>query len=559
MRRIWESNRWRIPLALVTVLFLLVWTWREQTASEAPIPPNRREVVFWHFWGGRDRPVVEEIVRRFNESQEEHFVRAVAMPGHNLDLKFFLSTAGGDPPDLLNQDDPIIADWAHRDALMPLDELAPREQLAELSTWLFPAARELVTYDGRMFGLCNGLDIRALYCDLDALEAHGLEVPRTLVELDRIARRIAPSGENGGVGTAQSDAQRDGTSGGERGGEIDGHRGAQSTGVHADADVSASSGLGRDGQHDRFGYLPDPRRLWAWGIVFGGSFYDPATGQVTADSEPIVAALEWMSSYSDRYGAQAVAAYRKGDQALTGASFPLLQNRYAVVMDGQWRVNEIDAAADAARRMGKPPRRFGVVPLPPPPGGRQDAGWVNGNFFVVPRGSSNPQGACDFMKFWSGFDGNEASAARACAEGGWIPVSAEVVRQEAFQAYLKRHPQFETFVQLAGSGHQVATPTVPGAIYFSSEIIRAAEDAMYRGASPRASLEAATRRIQARLDEARMDDVTRKQAGLDTTRIATVTRKQARLNPARVDSLPFDEAQSNGARANRPRRDEVRP
>ncbi len=42
-------------------------------------------VVFWHFWGGRDRSVVEDVVARFNASQDRYFVRAVAMPGNNLD------------------------------------------------------------------------------------------------------------------------------------------------------------------------------------------------------------------------------------------------------------------------------------------------------------------------------------------------------------------------------------------------------------------------------------------------------------------------------------------
>ncbi|MEN0111932.1 MAG: hypothetical protein AAF805_14530, partial [Planctomycetota bacterium] len=65
---------------------------------------GRSEVVFWHFWGGRDLPVVEDVVRRFNARQSRYRVRAVAMPGANLDLKLLLSVAGGDPPDVMNHD-----------------------------------------------------------------------------------------------------------------------------------------------------------------------------------------------------------------------------------------------------------------------------------------------------------------------------------------------------------------------------------------------------------------------------------------------------------------------
>ncbi len=130
-----------------------------------PLPPGRREVIFWHFWGGHDRQVVEQIVARFNASQNEHFVRAIAMPGSNVDLKLFLGVAGGQPPDVVNQDDPIVADWAARGALTPLDELAAPGESESLDTWLVPAAQALGSYRGRRYALCNGLDVRALYYD----------------------------------------------------------------------------------------------------------------------------------------------------------------------------------------------------------------------------------------------------------------------------------------------------------------------------------------------------------------------------------------------------------
>jgi multiple sugar transport system substrate-binding protein len=437
---------------VVVVTAVVVLAFRESANPRWLVPEGRSEVVFWHFWGGKDRPVVEEICDRFNRSQDEFFVRPVAMPGNNLDLKFFLSVAGGDPPDVLNQDDPIVADWAHRDALVPLDELGASDEIAALETWLFPAARQIGSYQGRLYALCNGLDVRALYYNADVLDTFGLDPPRTLAELDHAATAIAPP-----------EADR---------------------------------------PPERYGYLPDPRRIWSWGIVFGGRFYDPATGRVTADSPRVVAALDWMASYSRLYGADRVARFRKGDQALPGAAFPLLEGRYAMIMDGQWRVAEIAAVQDAAKRRGEPVPRYGVVPLPPPPAGLANAGWVNGNFFVVPRGAKNPRGAWAFMKFWSGFDGHEAEAARACAAGGWIPASASVVRHPTFQRYLRDFPMFGAFVALAGSANQVPTPAVPAAQFFQDEIIRAAEDAMYKLTPPGEALENAARRVQARLEAA---------------------------------------------------------
>ncbi len=445
-------NRSGALLAMAVILFacgLVVW---DRLDAGTRVPPARREVVFWHFWGGADRAIVEDVVARFNRSQDEHFVRAIAMPGNNLDLKLFLAVSGGDPPDLINQDDPIMADWASRGALMPLDEVASPGEVQRLREWLVPAARQLGTYDDRMYALCNGLDIRALYYNKTVLDQFHLAPPTTLAELDQIA-----------VATTTFD----------------------------DA-----------GKPQRFGYLPDPRRLWAWGTVFGGDFYDEATARVTADSEPIVRALDWMTSFRRRYGPASVAAFRQGDQSLPGKSFPLLAGRYTMVMDGQWRVRDIVAAQEEQRRRGEPVTEYGVCPLPAPAGGRQRAGWVNGNFFVVPRGARNQDGAWQFMKFWSGFDGFESEAAETCRAGGWIPVSAHVVRQPRFQSYLAAQPLFARFVELAESPDQIPTPVVPGAPFFQRTINEAASKAMYVEAAPPLLdvLQEATRAIQVQLD-----------------------------------------------------------
>jgi len=447
-------------------------------AGCADVPPNdrdrREEVVFWHFWGGRDRPIVQRIVDQFNSSQARYRVRAIAMPGSNLDLKFFLSVAGKDPPDVLNHDDPVVSDWAHRGVLTPLAELATEEELEQLSSWLFPAARSLGTYDGDLYALCNGLDIRALYCNTTLLAEYGLDPPTSIADLDNIAETIAPAG--------------------------------------------------LDSARKRMGYLPDPRRIWAWGIAFGGRFSDDSTviaanprasvrgsqshQAITADSPEIVAALTWMAGYSRRYGPSQVAAFRSGEQALSGATFPLLADRrFAVVMDGQWRTRDILAARAAAAEDGRPCDQFAVVPLPAPTGGNQEAGWVNGNFFVVPSQARCKPGAWEFMKFWTGFAGTEAQAAAACAAGGWIPASQCVVDEPAYQQAVTRQPLLGEFIRLAASPHQVPVPALPVSSFYYQQVVRAAQEVMYRGAEPAAALKDAADAVRARLQEAVDDEL----------------------------------------------------
>jgi len=414
-------------------------------ASEQQVAEGRERVVFWHFWGGSQRAAVRDIVERFNASQADYWVEEIAVPGQNLDMKFFMALAGGDFPDVVNQDEQIIAQWAQSGVLMPIRELAAGEaEYDRLLSWLNPAARNIGTYERELFALCNAIDIRALFYRDDVL----LESPPgSSAELDQIAKR-------------QSD------------------------------------------DPSRIPFLPDDRRLWAWGIVFGGDFFDESTGQVTANDPRIVEALEWMVSYTEFHGLSQIRAFRSTNRE-AGAGSMLIDGRYALMMDGQWRVAELDEYNVRAAAEGRETIGYGVVPLPAPSNGRDRAGWANGNFFVVPRGCRNPQGAWEFMKFWSGFGGNEEQAAITAAAGGWIPASRRVVERAAFQKYLQQHPDFRLFVELAESPHQQPTPAIPVQAYFYERVNLAAEEALSLSKSPQTALDDATRDVQARLDAVR--------------------------------------------------------
>ena len=448
MKRNWSNK-------LLAVLGIAVVLWAVVTvigSGRRTVPAGREPVVFWHFWGGAERGAVRDIVARFNHSQDRYWVEEIPVPGQNLDMKFFMALAGGDYPDLLNQDDQIVAQWADRGVLTPIRELTAGEaEYRDLTTWLSPAATSIGTYEGELFALCNAVDVRALIYRVDAVG--GAPPPRTIAEFDAIFKRQAV-------------------------------------------------------EPGRIMYLPDDRRLWAWGTVFGGTFYDAVTDRATVNDPRIVAALEWMASYTEFHGLQQIRAFRSTNRE-TGAGSMILDGRYATMMDGQWRVAELDQARQQAISRGDEPVDYGVVPLPAPTEGRPNAGWVNGNFFVVPRGCKNPAGAWEFMKFWSGFGGHEAEAAASAAAGGWIPASRRVVEQPAFQDYLDRHPNFRTFVELAESPYQVPTPAVPIQAYFYERVNRAAEEALSQTKTPRQALDDAARDIQQRLDAVR--DRNRKQ------------------------------------------------
>jgi multiple sugar transport system substrate-binding protein len=448
-----KDARWKAYLLIIALIGSVFGVWRLAGGNSGD--PRRDEVLFWHFWGGEEAKIVEQIVQGFNGSQDKFEVRAVAMPGNNLDIKFFLAVAGGAPPDLVNQDDPVLGDWGSRDAIVPLSQIVPPAEYQELEPWLYPAARKLGTYRSQLYGLCNGLDVRAIYFNQSLLDQLDLAAPRTIEELDQITNQIAGS-------TA-------------------------------------------DSTFHGIPFLPNPRNLWAWGIVFGGSFADEPSEQPTLTNPGIERALTWMAAYGKRYGAIAT-SLRARDQSLAGKKFPLLLGHYAFVEDGQWRCRDIDRYVSETQARGDLPMKVGVIPFPAPTGadsdpqkGRVNGGWINGNFFVVPKGCRHPEGAWAFMKYWSGFGGGEAVAARHCVAGGWIPPSNMVASQPEYATMLEQQPLFRVFVELAASPHQVPRPNLRGGALLDREVRNVAEEALMRG-GPEA-VPSILQRAQQRLQE----------------------------------------------------------
>ncbi len=404
-------------IAIILVLCLaiaILRKWDEPVEASKKTFNHREEVVFWHFWGGQDLDVVRDVVSRFNRSQDRYLVREIAMPGNNFQAKLFLSIAGGSPPDLVNQDDPILADWSTANLIEPLDAVAAPSEVAEVVNVLLPAAKSLSVVDGRMMALCNGLDIRAMYCNVTALKESGQPIPSSMAEFEQAVEALTP--------------------------------------------------FGNFRNRDYFAFLPNHRHSWLWTAAFGGNLADPKRF-----TDPrMLDALTWLQSFSKRYGAGNVTAFQQTDQSLPGKAFPLLPRdeqhstgRYVFVVDGQWRVRDLESFAKTRAGSGAKPIEFAVLPLPNSQN-LPDAGWVNGNFFVVPRGANNKRGAWEFMKFWIGIDRPD-EAAKTCADGGWIPVSQQVIDDANYQAYLQAHPLMQPFVLLAQSTRQQPIPIVRGA------------------------------------------------------------------------------------------------
>jgi multiple sugar transport system substrate-binding protein len=413
--------------------------------------PDRVPVRFWHMWTAEWKAVVEQVVDRFNESQDVYEVIPLSVPGTAADSKFLLSVAGGDPPDVMAQWNPVIPKWAESGLLIPLNDLMPPEQWQEFQRTAYPVVLKIGTYGGKLYGVTTGLDIYACYCRLAVLREAGLDsnhFPETLDELVDWGRRLSKSS--------------------------------------------------REGDLARIGFLPTGLAMYA--PAFGGGFYDWTRGVVTLNTPQNLEALTFLVDERKKLGFENVVRFESGLTAGVGnAEWPFISGAYAITVDGQWRVEQIAKYA--------PELEYATFPLPPPKGGRKHAGWANGNFMIIPRGARQVQGAWEFIKFWSGVDDPER-AAEFYTWGGWLPPCRAVAEAPKYREYVRKHPQFKTFLDVLPSENIQPTPPVPYQVYLWDRITQADDSARRGSLTPTAALE----RLEKEIDQ---EIATRRQFGYD--------------------------------------------
>jgi multiple sugar transport system substrate-binding protein len=372
--------------------------------------PARKPVYFWHMWSGEYQPVVENICRRFNESQSTYEVIPLQIPANDSQTKFLLSAAGGLAPDLVSQWNPILGMWSDRKLLTPIDELMTPADRDRYLREAYPVMRQHAVYRGRIMALIAGVDVQACFYRLDHLREVGVDenhLPKTLEDVVALGKKL--------------------------------------------------DRYDKDGRLTRIGFLPAYFENYV--PSFGGKFND-ANGPLLGTKEQR-AALRFVTETYKRLGFQNVTRFKSGLPADSETNAPLLAGNFSIVVDGQWRVKQ---AADFA-----PNLQYTVAPLPPPAGGLPLASLTGPNYMVIPRSARDPQGALAFLKYWIGMDDREAGGHNV-ADMGWLPYCDGVAHSKTYQAYLKKYPHFKTFVDLVASPNMAIPPVGPLQTFIMDQI-----------------------------------------------------------------------------------------
>lgn len=422
---------WCLVVFLVVGMVLLLAIPRPSERKH----PERIPVHFWHMWTSEWKSVTDRIVDQYNQSQERYEVIALSIPANIADAKFLMSVAGGVPPDVMIQWNPVIPKWAESGALTPLNELMTPGEWDSLRMTVYPVVLKIGMYKEKFYGLSTGLDVYACYYRKDYAREAGLDASRVPQSLDELS-----------------------------------------------AWGDALTTYGPDGSLKRIGLLNPirPASLSMYAPGFGGGFYDWASGQLTVNTPENRRALTYLSNERKKLGFANVIRFETTftSEISTGA-WPFIGGAYGITLDGQWRVEQIARYA--------PEMEYGTFPIPPPEGGVRFGSWANANFFVIPKGARQLEGAWDFIRFWSGIQDPER-AAEFYTWGGWLPPTPAIAEAPIYREYVKKHPQFQTFLDLLPSEHLEPLPPVSYQAYFWDRLSAAGEAAERGMLAPEAAL-----------------------------------------------------------------------
>lgn len=396
----------RVSVALVLVVAIML------VASSTGLA--RTQITYWHQWTGQWTQVLSDIAQLFNESQDKYEVTAVVVP-ENFRERLMSGAAVGDLPDVVSLTGDGNLYMAERGLFLPIDELMG-DEWAVFQEWAMPVVWEVNEWRGNVWALTPYIDIGSLYYNLDHFERAGLDPanpPRDIATLDAYTEKLTTYDSRGNI--------------------------------------------------DNIGFYPS-WGLGFWGTVFGGNLVDEAGAPIFHEDPKILAALEWIASYAEKYDVSRLVAFEAGlSEERAAALDPFLAGKKSMEQQGQWvNINIANYAPEGFRHDV-------TSHIPFPEGGRQYAALVRSAYgaLAIPRGTEHVEGALEFIKFWVGY-GYEEQRAKILEWGGWMPLdrAGDVWRTSTAVDYLEAMPKFRIFADiLAAQGWTVMKTPVDSFLF----------------------------------------------------------------------------------------------
>lgn len=299
------------------------------------------DLIEWGFGIQETNPLARARVLAFQEAYPDVNLQIV----ETFEVQNLLTgAASGELPDVIWLSRAETATWAAPGILAPLTEFIERDGYD--TSDFYPFALEEASYEGEIYGIPGGADVRGLYVNLDHLEEAGVSID----DLD--------------------------TSDWDQLSEI-GSQLVQATGDQV--------------QRWGFDHRIQANNFWLWGYGNGGAFLSEDGMEATLNHEANVEAMQWgVDAYEAQGGYQLYEGFAttfQGDQQFANGSV-------SMSVYEQWMLSAAIATVD-------PEMNFRMLPVRERGSGADGsiATYSGGNAWYITTGAKNPEAAWEYIKF----------------------------------------------------------------------------------------------------------------------------------------------------------------
>ena len=478
---------WKPIIGVAAVVAGLWWLYPSRRLDDAHPAGNTVEIMFMGP-GGPIQGAMEDIVLEFERASEQNHAKDASKPVYRIiagqnaarnqvedPTRFLVSVAGGTPPDVIFFDRYAVAEWAARGGFEPLDGFIARDfgSVDAFASRFYSPCWEEGKYKGKVYGIPNSVDNRALFYNKDMLKAAGLVdrngepvPPRNWDELKDYAVKLTRYDDKGNM--------------------------------------------------EVVGFAPNYGNSWLYmfGWMAGGQFMSPDGTRCMLNDDGVRRGLTYMKDVYDCVGGyRKVRAFQAGFQG--NELDPFIQGKVAMKIDGVWVLSGL---AIYGRDLN-----FGVAPNPLPDSeiqrcrseGREPMlSWSGGWAYAIPSTAKNKEAGWQFIKFLT-----SDRAFRIVAENSrlvaefqgrlFVPAQQPVksLNEEFYRTYVMQNdrlPQrfkdgFRTFNDLLP--YSRFRPVTPVGQLLWNEHPNAMEDALLGTKTPKDSLDYHAGIVQTALDK----------------------------------------------------------
>lgn len=172
-------------LAVAAMLVLAGCAGRGQETNEGDSGSGPVTLKFWNGFTGPDRPAVEELVKRFNDSQDKAKIQMEIMPWDVFFDKLLPSLSSGAGPDIAGMDTAQVPQYAVKKALKPLDDYY--SQPGNETDKLVASAVQAATFDGTKYSVPMNFTTLLLYWNKGMFKQAGLDPEKPPANWDQFA------------------------------------------------------------------------------------------------------------------------------------------------------------------------------------------------------------------------------------------------------------------------------------------------------------------------------------------------------------------------------------